>query len=61
MYSLGMKFQCMQFGGGGSGSNMVTIAPFTLALKPVSNRFRLNRFGQTTSLCGLQKAVSKVH
>ena len=32
------------------------IAPFTLALKPVSNRF-----GQTTSLGGLQKAVSKVH
>ena len=28
----------------------VSIAPFTLALKPVSNQFSLNRFSQTTSI-----------
>ena len=32
------------------GALWQTLAPFTLALKPVSKRFSLNRFSQTTSI-----------
>jgi len=36
-------------------------APFTLALKRFQVGLHSNRFGQTTSITCLQKAVSKVH